>query len=94
MYGEVLCKDEYQATVDGTAAGYHTVAQELLLLHSEVMAAVLLEHVVLLEGTLVEQHLDALAGSVLTFIMLLLNGFLATTETSLLALLDELLNLF
>ena len=49
MYGEVLCKDEYQTTVDSTATGYDTVAQEVFLLHTEVVATMLLEHVVLLE---------------------------------------------
>ena len=94
MYGEVLCEDEYQTTVDGTGTGNHTVAQELLLLHAEVMATVLLEHVVLFEGTLVQQHLDALAGSIFALVVLLLYGFLTTTETSLFALLDELLDFF
>ena len=36
MNGEVLCEDEYQTTVDGSATGNDTVAEELLLLHAEV----------------------------------------------------------
>ena len=94
MNGEVLREDEHQTAVDGTASGYDAVAEELLLLHTEVMTAVLLEHVVLLERTLVEQHLDALTGCVLATVVLLLNRFLTTTETGLFALLDELLDLF
>ena len=90
MYGEVLCEDEYQTAVDGTASGYHTVAQELFLLHAEVVATVLLKHVVLLEGSLVQQHLNALTGCVLALVVLLLYCFLTTTETGLFALLDEL----
>ena len=73
---------------------YDTVARELLLLHTEVMATMLLEHVVFLERTFVEQHLHALAGCIFATFVLLLNSFLSTTETSLFALLDELLDLF
>ena len=58
------------------------------------MAAVFLEHIVLLERTLVEQHLDTLTSRVFTFVVLFLYGFLATTETGLFTLLDELFNLF
>ena len=94
MNGEVLCEDEYQTTVDSTATGYYTITKELLLLHTEVMAAMLLKHVILFERTFVEQHLDTLTGCVLATLVLFLNGFLTTTETCLLALLDELLDLF
>ena len=94
MNGEILCKDEYQTTVDGTATCYDAIAQELLLLHAEIMATVLLEHVVLFERTLVQQHFNTLTGSILTFVVLFLNGFFTTTETGLFALLDELFDLF
>ena len=94
MYGEVLCEDEYKTTIDCTRTSYNTVAEELLLLHTEVMAAMLLKHVVLLERTFVEQHIDALTGCVLTTIVLFLNSFLTSTETGLFALLDELLDFF
>jgi len=36
------------------------------------------------------EHLNALAGCVFAFVVLFLYGFLATTETGLFALLDEL----
>ena len=94
MNGKVLCEDEYQTTVDRTRTGYDTIAQELLLLHTEVMAAMLLKHIIFLERTLVEQHLNALASCIFTTFVLFLNGFLTTTETSLFALLDELLDFF
>ena len=93
MNGEVLCEDEHQTAVDGTGTCYDTVAEELLLLHTEIMAAMLLEHVVLFERTFVEQHLNALTGCVLSAFVLLLNSFLTTTETGLFALLDELFDL-
>ena len=94
MDGEVLCEDEDQTAVDGSATGHHTVARELFLLHAEVVATVLLEHIILLERTFVEQHVNTLTGGILTAVVLLLDSFLTTTETSLFTLLDELLNLF
>ena len=94
MNGEVLSEDEDQTAVDGAAAGHYAVAEELLFLHAEVMATVFLEHVVLFEGAGVEQHVDALAGGVFTFLMLFLNSFLTAAETCLLALGNELLDFF
>ena len=90
MNGEVLCKNKDQTTINRTRTSNNTVTQELLLLHTEVMAAVLLEHIILFERTFIEQHVNALASGVFAFVVLLLYGFLATTETSLFALLDEL----
>jgi hypothetical protein len=49
-----------------------------------------LEHIVLFERAFVEQHVNALASGVFALFVLFLYGFLATTETSLFALLDEL----
>jgi hypothetical protein len=92
MNSEVLCEDEYQAAVNRTATSYDTVAKELLLLHTEVMAAVLLEHVILFKRALVEQHLNALTGCIFSFVVLLLDGFFTTSEASLFALLDKLLD--
>ena len=93
MNSEVLSEDKYQTTVDSTRTGYHTIAKEVLLLHAEVMATMFLEHIILFEGTFVEQHFNTLAGCVLSALVLFLNCFFATTETGLFALLDELLNL-
>ena len=94
MNGEVLCKDEYQTSVNGTTTCNDTVAKELFLLHAEVMTAMLLEHVILFEGTFVKQHLYTFTGCILSFVVLLLYSFLTTTETSLLTLLDELFDFF
>ena len=94
MNGEVLCEDEYQTALDSTATSHDTVAKELLLLHAEVVATVLLEHIVLFERTLVQQHVDTLTCSILATVMLFLDCFLTTTKTSLLALLDQLLDFF
>ena len=93
MYGEVLSEYKYQTTVDGTRTGNHTIAQEILLLHTEVVTTVFLEHIVLFERTFVEQHFNTLTGCVFAAFVLFLNSFLATTETGLFALLDELLDL-
>ena len=92
MYGEVLCEDENQTAVDGAAASHHTVARELLFLHAEVVAAVLLEHIIFLERSFVEQHVDTLAGSVFAALVLLLNGFLAAAQTGFLAVLNQFLD--
>ena len=92
MYRKVLCEDEDQTAIDSTATGYDAVTGELLLLHTEVVATMLLEHVVLFERAWVEQHVDTFACSVLAALVLLLYGFLTTTETGLFALLDELLD--
>ena len=59
---EVLREDEDRAAVDRAVAGDDAVAGHRLAGHVEVGAAVLDEHVPLLEAALVEQQLDALAG--------------------------------
>ena len=80
---KVLSEHVNEASVDRAASGYDTIAQVLLLFHAEVMAAMKLEHVHLLETALVQQHVDALAGRVFTPRMLFLNGFFAATHTCL-----------
>jgi hypothetical protein len=60
-HGEVLAEDEDQAAVDRAVAGDHAVAGDLGVVHAEVGAAVLDEHVPFFEGAVVEQQLDALA---------------------------------
>ena len=59
--GEVLGEDEHGAAADRAPAGHHAVAGDLSLLHAEIGAAVLDEHVELLERAVVEQQFDALA---------------------------------
>ena len=92
-HGEVLGKDIDQAAFDRTVTRYHTVAERMLLLHTEVVATMRDEHVELLEATLVEQHLDTLACGVLTLLVLLVDRLLTTAHTSHLAVLDELVDL-
>jgi hypothetical protein len=60
-HGEVLAEDEDQPPVDGAVAGHDAVARHLLVLHAELAAAMLDEHVPFLEGIGIEQQLDALA---------------------------------
>jgi hypothetical protein len=59
--GEVLAESKAHAAVDLAVAGDHTIARELLLLHTELSAPVGLQHVVLTEGVLIEEKRDALA---------------------------------
>ena len=67
---EVLGEDVHEAPVHASVAGHDAVAGHLLLGHAEVEAAVLDELVELLEGALVEQHQDALAGGELALAVL------------------------
>ncbi len=60
-HGEILAEDEDQPAVDRAVAGDHAVARDLLLVHAEIAAAVLDEHVPFLEGAGIEQQLEALA---------------------------------
>ena len=73
---------------------HHTVAQIMLLVHSEVRATVLHKHVHFLEATFVQQHGNALAGCVLALLMLLLNSLRATAYTGLGTEFNQLLDLF
>ena len=82
-HGEVLGEDEDRAAVDGAPAGDDAVAGDLDLLHAEIGRAVLDEHVELLEGALVEQKLDALAGRQLAAAVLRLDALLAAAEARL-----------
>src|SRR5690606_11266512 len=72
--GEVLGEDVDDAAVDGAPAGDDAVAGGLRLLHAEVGAAVLDEGIELLEGVLVHQELDALAGGQLAALVLRLDA--------------------
>ncbi len=58
---EVLGEHEDGAAVDGAPAGDDAVARDLLLLHPEIVRAVLHEHVEFLEQPGIEEKLDALA---------------------------------
>ena len=89
-HGEVLAEDEDQPAVDRAVAGDHAVARDLLLLHAEIGAAMLDEHVPFLEGAGVEQQLDALAGGELALGVLGVDAALAAAGPRRRALLFEL----
>jgi hypothetical protein len=77
---EVLGKDIDLAAVDGAPAGDDAVARDLLAIHAEIHRPVCDIHVELLEGALVEQDLEALAGRQLALGMLCLDTLLAPAE--------------
>jgi hypothetical protein len=89
-HGEVLAEHEHHAPVDRAVAGHHAVAGDLLVGHAEVGAAVLDEHVPLLEGAGVEQEVDALARGELPAGVLRLDALRAAAEPRLRPLLFEL----
>ncbi len=60
-HGEILAEHEDQPAVDRAVAGDHAVARHFVLVHAEIVAAVLDEHVPFLEGTGVEQQFEPLA---------------------------------
>ena len=68
---EVLREHAHGAAVDGAVPGDHAVAEDLLLLHAEVGAAMRDELVELDEAALVEQRRDALARGELAGLVLL-----------------------
>ena len=79
-HGEVLAEDEDEPAVDGALAGHDAVARHLLLGHAELGAAVLDEHVGLLERIRVEQKLDPLAGGELAALVLRLDPPFAAAQ--------------
>ena len=93
---EVLGEDVDDAAVDGAPAGDDAVARGLLLLHAEIGAGMLDEGVELLEGVLVHQELDALAGGQLAALVLRVDARLPAAEAgfgpALLQLFDDVLH--
>ena len=84
--GEILREDVDEAAFDAAVAGDEAVAGNDLLIHAEIAAAMGDELVELLEGVLVEEQFDALAGAEFSFLVLagaalrasaLLGGFVA-----------------
>ncbi len=61
-HGEVLREHKYQSAFDAAISGKKAVAEVLLLVHAEVVAAMRDQLVGLFEGAFIEQKLDALAG--------------------------------
>ena len=86
---EILREDIDDATVDLAPSGDHAVAWDALVLHAEVVAAVLDEHVELLKGVLVEQDVDAFSGGQLAFGVLRRDALLAAARSGLGAALFE-----
>ena len=76
-HGEILAEDEDQAAVDRAVAGDDAVARDFLLVHAEIVAAMLDEHVPFLEGAGVEQQLEPLARGELALGVLRLDAPLA-----------------
>ena len=76
--GEVLREDEDQAAFDAAVAGDEAVAEDVLLVHAEVGAAVGDELVGLFEGAFVEEEFDALAGGHLALLVFARAAFFAS----------------
>ena len=85
VHGEVLGKNIDKATIDGSATGYHAVAQVMFLFHAEVVAAVGDKHVDFLKTAFVKEHRDAFASRVFAFFVLFGDSFFSAAQSSLLA---------
>src|SRR2546430_6744553 len=71
---EILTEHKDEPAVDRAVAGHDPVTRDLLLGHAEILAAVLDKHVPFLEGTRVEQDIEALARCQLAALMLRLDA--------------------
>src|SRR5207248_3032570 len=67
---EVLGKSKNQAAFNASIAGDEAIAVGLLLGHAKILRAMRYQAVSLFEGALIEQELDALAGTHLAFFVL------------------------
>ena len=79
---EILGENIDGAAVDRAPAGHHPVARNLGRLHAEIVAAVLDEHVELLEEVVVEQEFDTLARGELALGVLRGDALLAAAQAS------------
>ena len=79
--GEILGKDIDQAAVNRAAAGHDAVAVRMALVHAEVRAAVLDEHVVFFETAFVEKEGQTLARREFTLFVLRFYALFAAAET-------------
>ena len=84
-----MCENVNETAVDGTRTTHDTVTIKVLLLHTEVVATVELEHIHFFERPFVEQQINAFARCSFALGMLFLDGFFATAEACLLATLNE-----
>jgi hypothetical protein len=86
-----------QPSVDGSPAGDDAVSRNSLARHAKLCAAMLDEHVELLERSLVEQYVDSFPGGELAARVLSIDALLATAEpgigSTLLKLLEDLVHL-
>ena len=89
--GEVLAVDEHQAAVDHSVAGDHPVAWNLVVLHAEVGASVLDEHVPLFEGAFIKQQLQSFTRGELALFVLGFDTLEASSQAGCLALFLELI---
>src|SRR5262249_41370324 len=78
---EVLGEEIDRPSIHRSPAGDDAVARNLRFLHAEFVRAMFDEHVEFLEGTLVEDELDAFAGGQLAPLVLGLDARLAAAET-------------
>ena len=76
--GEILAEHINETAIYGPMPGDHAIARNSLRLHAEVDRAVLDKHVVFLERTGIQQHVDTLASRQLTFGVLRLDASLST----------------
>jgi len=63
-------KDKHGATVDLAVAGDNTVGEELLFLHPEGVVSVGAELIELMEGAVIKEVVDPLAGGLFALVML------------------------
>ena len=79
-HGEILRVDVDQPPVDGAVARHYAVAEDLLLDHAEVVAAVRHKAVKLDKAALIQQQFDPLPRSELALFVLLLDAIFAAAE--------------
>ena len=78
---EILGVDEDRAAIDRAPARDDAIAGDLVLLvHAEIRAAMLHEHVEFLEGAMIEQQIDPLARRQLAALVLSVDARLPTAE--------------
>lgn len=69
----------YLSAVDQTVTSDDTITVVLLLLHAELIASVGLQHVVLSEGSVIQEQGKTLTSSELATLVLGVNTLLSTT---------------
>jgi len=72
----------YLSAVDQTVTSNNSIAVVLLLLHAELIASVGLQHVVLSEGSVIQEQRKTLTSSKLATLVLGVNTLLSTAQKS------------